>query len=177
MNQQTAVDETTARRPADQFPNFSVLLSSTRRGARLARLLTEAHLRHRGLPTDTASHLVAELAANAVTHGRVPGRDFRLTLYVVGGTLRIEVSDTRGDRLPEPRHPAVDAESGRGLLLVDALADRWGVREDRFPRKTVWAELCCSAPEPDVAVPGVTGDSLRKNSGGKNPTKPHPSRP
>ncbi|MEU6479676.1 ATP-binding protein [Streptomyces sp. NPDC047017] len=129
-----------------QFPHFTVLLSATRRGARLARLLTEAELRRWGLPTETASHLVAELAANAATHGRVPGRDFRLTLYVIGGTLRIEVTDTRGDRLPVPRQPAEDAESGRGLLLVDALADRWGVAEDRFPRKTVWAELRCAPP-------------------------------
>ncbi|MFC7869273.1 ATP-binding protein [Streptomyces murinus] len=121
-------------------PDFSLLLSSTRRGARLARLLTEAQLRRWGLPTETASHLVAELAANAVTHGRVPGRDFRLTLSLVGETLRIEVTDTRGERLPTRQRPAEDAESGRGLLLVDALADRWGVREDRFPCKTVWAE-------------------------------------
>ena len=158
MNQEIAVAESTAQQ-ADQFPNFSVLLSATRRGARLARLLAEAHLRHWGLPTESASHVVAELAANAVTHGRVPGRDFRLTLYVVGDTLRIEVSDTRGDRLPEAQRPCVDAESGRGLLLVDALADRWGVREDRFPRKTVWAEVCCSGPEPEPAVSGAAGDS------------------
>ncbi|MGW3494144.1 ATP-binding protein [Streptomyces sp. NPDC001020] len=143
MNQETA--EGTAQ-PAAQFRNFTVLLSSTRRGARLARLLAEAQLRSWGLPTETASHVVAELAANAATHGRVPGRDFRLTLYVVGGTLRIEVTDTQGDRLPEPQQPSVDVESGRGLLIVDALADRWGVSEDRFPRKTVWAEL--GSPEP-----------------------------
>lgn len=85
-------------------------------------------------------HLVAEPAANAATHGRVPGRDFRLTLYVVGETLRIKVSDTRGDQLPRAGATAPDAESGRGLLLVEALADRWGVAPGPAPRKTVWAE-------------------------------------
>jgi anti-sigma regulatory factor (Ser/Thr protein kinase) len=95
-----------------------------------------------------AEHVVAELAANAATHGRVPGRDFRLTLYVVGGTLRIEVTDTCGDRLPRPEHPAADAESGRGLLLVEALADRWGVAREPRPRKTIWAELDL-VPEPE----------------------------
>ena len=88
-----------------------------------------------------AEHIVAELAVNAATHGRVPGRDFRLTLYVVGDTLRIEVTDTRGDCLPRTEPPTSDAESGRGLMLVDALADRWGVAPGPRPRKTVWAEI------------------------------------
>nr|WP_202036402.1 ATP-binding protein [Streptomyces mexicanus] len=121
--------------------NFSLQLSPTPRGARLARLLAAEQLRTWGLPLHPAEHIVAELAANAATHGRVPGRDFRLLLYVVGDTLRIEVTDTRGDRLPRVRPAAADAESGRGLLLVDALADRWGVVSGPPPRKTVWAEV------------------------------------
>jgi len=126
-------------------PNFTALLSPTPRGARLARLLATEQLRAWGVPLDRAPQIVAELAANAVTHGRVPGRDFRLTLYVVAATLRIEVTDTRGDELPRitPESTLADAESesGRGLLLVDALADRWGVAEGARPRKTVWAEV------------------------------------
>ncbi|MFF8398820.1 ATP-binding protein [Streptomyces sp. NPDC016172] len=121
--------------------NFSVQLSPTPRGARLARLLATEQLRSWGLPLDPAQQVVAELSANAATHGRVPGRDFRLLLYVVAATLRIEVTDTRGDRLPSPQLPCPDTESGRGLLLVDALADRWGVTPGLPPRKTVWAEL------------------------------------
>ncbi|MFI2204108.1 ATP-binding protein [Streptomyces sp. NPDC020192] len=123
------------------IPNFSVLLSPTPRGARLARLLATGQLRDWDLPLESAEHIVAELAANAVTHGRVPGRDFRLTLYVVGDTLRIEVTDTRGDHLPRAQHTSPNDESGRGLLLVQALADRWGVTEGPTPRKTVWAEV------------------------------------
>ncbi|MEV8551541.1 ATP-binding protein [Streptomyces glaucescens] len=121
--------------------NYGVQLSSTRRGARLARLLAAERLRSWGLPLDPAELIVAELAANAVTHGRVPGRDFRLLLYVVGDTLRIEVTDTCGTRLPRVRQADPDADSGRGLLLVDALAARWGVTEGPAPRKTVWAEV------------------------------------
>ncbi|MEU6093686.1 ATP-binding protein [Streptomyces sp. NPDC047079] len=136
--------------------NFGVLLSPTPRGARLARLLATEQLRSWGLPTDRAEHVVAELAANAATHGRVPGRDFRLMLYVVGGTLRIEVADTRGDRLPSARQPAAESESGRGLLLVEALADRWGVAPGPRPRKTVWAELDF-APEPGRTCSGARG--------------------
>jgi anti-sigma regulatory factor (Ser/Thr protein kinase) len=126
-------------------PNqLSVLLSPTRRGARLARLLTVAHLASWGLPSRRAEQVVAELAANAVLHGRVPGRDFRLTLTVGHGRrLRVEVTDTRGEALPSSGRvpPRDDAESGRGLLLVEALADAWGVDAGPPPRKTVWAEL------------------------------------
>ncbi|CAL9494407.1 hypothetical protein SUDANB176_03311 [Streptomyces sp. enrichment culture] len=139
MNQRTA-------EPGAPVRNFSVQLSPTPRGARLARLLATEQLRSWGLPLDPARQIVAELAVNAATHGRVRGRDFRLTLYAVGDTLRIEVTDARGERLPEPHTPASDAESGRGLLLVEALAHRWGVSEERFPRKTVWAELRLASP-------------------------------
>ncbi|MEU6469418.1 ATP-binding protein [Streptomyces massasporeus] len=121
--------------------NISLLLSPTPRGARLARLLATEQLRSWGMPLDPAEHIVAELATNAATHGRIPGRDFRLTLYVVGCTLRIEVTDTHGDRLPHLTRPAADATTGRGLLVVAALADRWGVTPGPHPRKTVWAEV------------------------------------
>lgn len=62
---------------------------------------------HGSPASDTAALLVAELAANAVTHGRVPGRDFELAVRLLGRTLRIKVSDTRGERRPPaPERPA-----------------------------------------------------------------------
>ncbi|KAF4409402.1 MULTISPECIES: ATP-binding protein [Streptomyces] len=135
---------------------FTVLLSPTRRGARLARLLAAAQLREWGVPEDVverAEHVVAELAANAAVHGRVPGRDFRLRLALTtaaghGGVLRAEVADARHDRFPgnHPDGPPPGGESGRGLLLVEALADRWGVTPGPLPRKTVWAEFGLAAP-------------------------------
>ncbi|NEY35375.1 ATP-binding protein [Streptomyces sp. PRKS01-65] len=123
--------------------NFAIQLSATRRGARLARLLTERQLDDWGVPSQGAAQIVAELASNAVLHGRVPGRDFRLRLKLLGdGTLRIEVTDARGDRAPRVTGPvAADAEGGRGLRIVAAFADRWGVDEALVPAKTVWAEL------------------------------------
>jgi anti-sigma regulatory factor (Ser/Thr protein kinase) len=79
---------------------FTQRLSSTPRGARLARRLTVHQLHEWGVPygsapSDAAAAIVAELAANAVTHGRVPGRDFELHLALLPDTLRIEVCDTR----------------------------------------------------------------------------------
>ncbi|WP_053674515.1 ATP-binding protein [Streptomyces sp. NRRL B-1140] len=121
--------------------DFSLQLSATPRGARLARLLATEQLRSWGIPLDPARQIIAELSTNAATHGRTPGRDFRLLLYVVADTLRIEVTDTRGDCLPSPQLPDTEDEPGRGLLLVEALADRWGVTPGLPPRKTVWAEL------------------------------------
>lgn len=95
-----------------------MLLSPTRRGARLARLLSTAHLGDWGLPTGAAAHIVAELATNAVLHGRAEGRDFRLRLTVHrDAVLRIEVTDARGERLPPAPGTVVEAggeaESGR----------------------------------------------------------------
>ncbi|GAB2813995.1 ATP-binding protein [Streptomyces chlorus] len=101
---------------------FTQLLSSTRRGARLARLLAVTELRSRGASqelTERAELVVAELAANAVLHGRVPGSCFRLTLVLdpAAGHLRVEVSDARGDLhpLPCPTGTAPDAlRTGEG---------------------------------------------------------------
>lgn len=129
---------------------FTQLLSSTRRGARLARLLAAGQLRDWDAPcglSERAVAVVAELAANAALHGLVPGRSFRLTLAYERATrrLRVEVTDAAGDRSPPLSTPGPppgpDDESGRGLLLVAALAERWGT-EPYFPAgKTVWAEI------------------------------------
>ncbi|MGW7050294.1 ATP-binding protein [Streptomyces sp. NPDC054887] len=124
---------------------FVQRLSSTRRGARLARILAAQQLDAWGVPfgtgpSDAVALVVAELAANAVTHGHVAGRDFEVRLLLLGGgRVRIEVADTRGERRPRAR-PAGDGEGGRGLLVVAALADAWGVTE-RSVGKVVWAEL------------------------------------
>ncbi|NUK54629.1 ATP-binding protein [Streptomyces lunaelactis] len=130
---------------ATPIAEFTQRLSATRRGARLARHLAVHQLDGWGIPygsdySDAAALIVAELAANAVTHARVPGRDFELRLTLCPKTLRIEVSDARADREPAPRPPTPDSETGRGLLLVDALASAWGTA-DRVVGKTVWAEL------------------------------------
>ncbi|WP_037813842.1 ATP-binding protein [Streptomyces sp. NRRL S-1022] len=135
---------------------FSQLLSSTRRGARLARLLAVGQLRAWQVPPaaiERAEQIVAELAANAALHGRVQDRDFRvsLTLDTATGALRIAVTDARGEQPPRENtkpEPTPDAEDGRGLLLVTALADRWST--DPYPAggKTVWAELRVHEPFP-----------------------------
>lgn len=134
-----------ASRPEQR--RFSMLLSSTPRGARLARRLAGEWLDTWGFPYGSSAHdavtlIVAELANNAAQHGRVAGRDFRLGLCAVGeATVRVEVTDTRSERLPVTLTPTSEATNGRGLVLVDALATRWDVRPRvGAPGKTVWAE-------------------------------------
>ncbi|MGM1075468.1 ATP-binding protein [Streptomyces sp. H28] len=137
---------------------FEMRFTSTPRGARLARRLSAHRLDAWGVPYGTGPHeeivvVVGELAANAVRHGHVGGRDFRLRMDVTAcpDTVRIEVTDTRGDRNPpgpaEVRTPGAEDGGGRGLLLVAGLAARWGwcPRGDG-PGKTVWAEYLLPAP-------------------------------
>ncbi|MEU2897013.1 ATP-binding protein [Streptomyces sp. NPDC001273] len=147
---------TTPPEPAPVPRTFQMRFSSTPRGARLARHLVAVRLDAWGLPYGTDDHdaivlITAELTANAVLHGNVPGRDFHLRLALLptgprAATVRVEVTDTRGERVPPrpdaPRREALAVdETGRGLLLVTALATRWAwhPRPDG-PGKTVWAE-------------------------------------
>jgi anti-sigma regulatory factor (Ser/Thr protein kinase) len=136
--------------PRAQVPvtlgTFTQLYSSTPRGARLARRLVANRMDVWGFAYDSevseaVTLVVAELAANAVRHGRVRGRDFRVRLVLREDVVRVEVADGRADRLPVLQEPS-DGDGGRGLLIVVALAERWGVvpREDGT-YKTVWAEI------------------------------------
>lgn len=133
---------------------FCMQFTSSPRGARLARRLAVKRMEAWGHPSESdlscrVALLVGELTANAVSHGRVPGRDFRLGLRhtpraagTAGGCVRIEVSDANPE--PPPARPVVhgpDDESGRGLLLVDVLAVRWGTSPRHPVGKTVWAEV------------------------------------
>ncbi len=90
---------------------------------------------------DTAALLVTEIVTNAARH---VGGDLQVTAGVDCVTLRVEVCDT-SQVLPQMTgSPDWDSESGRGLVLIDALADLWGA--DRLPTgKCVWFELSVPA--------------------------------
>ncbi|MFG2883400.1 ATP-binding protein [Streptomyces sp. NPDC048297] len=109
-------------------------LTSVRR----ARRLVTAQLRDWAVGdlSDTAELLVGEVVTNALRHTRGP---LRLNLRLSDSRLLCEVEDT------EPACPArgvvdTDAEGGRGIELLDLLADAWG--SDRTATgKTIWFEL------------------------------------
>jgi hypothetical protein len=83
-----------------------------------------------------AALVVTELATNAIEHAR---SDFTVSVVVADGGIRIEVRDW--SRLePRIQDASIVATSGRGLLLVDALASAWGIIHGEAV-KVVWAQL------------------------------------
>ncbi|MEV0241136.1 ATP-binding protein [Streptomyces sp. NPDC050674] len=87
--------------------------------------------------SDVAELLTSELVTNAIVH---TDHDAVLTATVGPRGLRVEVRDFVA-RLPRPRVPvADDGTNGRGLFLVQSLADAWGVRPHGVG-KAVWFEL------------------------------------
>ncbi len=118
-----------------------VRLPSLPESAWVARRLTQYVLMNQwGLGPQLTEHavlLVSELVGNAVRH--TGARVFALRLQKGRGRIRVEVRDpSRGLPCLMPVHE-LDT-SGRGLFLVDKLADRWGA--DLAPRgKTTWFEM------------------------------------
>ncbi|MER5951255.1 ATP-binding protein [Streptomyces sp. NPDC001904] len=117
--------------------------------ARHIRRIVRAYLHRWALTelTDTAELAVTELLANVVRH--VPGRFCSVLILRVENGLRVEVTDP-DPRLPEVQQAGQLAEHGRGLMLVEALTDRWGTTPSP-PGKTVWFE--CDAKNRDGAAP------------------------
>ncbi|MEV4225587.1 ATP-binding protein [Streptomyces bobili] len=89
---------------------------------------------------ETVELLAGEVIANAVLYSAAPC-DVAVTR--TDERLRVEVKDT-DPLLPSVVEAGPNDERGRGLLLVDALADAWGVQSE-YPGKTTWFEI---APEP-----------------------------
>ncbi|MGW0706689.1 ATP-binding protein [Streptomyces sp. NPDC002643] len=95
--------------------------------------------------TPTAELLTSELLTNAVRAETAygDGRDVAVRFELSGAELRVEVSDSAGGK-PELRCAEDGDECGRGLVLVDALADDWGVAPRHGAGKVVWALLALS---------------------------------
>jgi anti-sigma regulatory factor (Ser/Thr protein kinase) len=86
-----------------------------------------------------ASLLATELVTNGLRHGGGPRS---MTLKARSGRLRIEVADNLPLRSPRRRPAPPTAEGGRGLALVEAMADAWGTRRLLLRKgKVVWCEL------------------------------------
>jgi anti-sigma regulatory factor (Ser/Thr protein kinase) len=90
-----------------------------------------------GFDTDDVELVVTELATNVVQHA---GSRYSVELCFEGETVTVEVSDDSGQR-PERKTPRVMESGGRGLLIVDTLSKRWGVREGHRGGKVVWADI------------------------------------
>lgn len=105
------------------------------------RRVLRLHLELWGLPgvVYAAQICVTEMVANVVRHVG-PGTASCLSVSMNGDRLRIEVSDTAPEALPTLIKAAGESEAGRGMALVDGVADSWGVIL-RGDSKVTWCEL------------------------------------
>ena len=115
------------------------------------RLAVVAALRPWGVPkvADDMGLIVTELVVNSIRHGNPDG--VTVILMVRDGVAVLEVEDDNGGR-PAVLQTAEDEEGGRGLILVRALADRWGYRPGACGQKTVWASLALPGSGPEYAT-------------------------
>ena len=101
---------------------------------REARRFVSSLLSEAGIDPEIPELLVSELVGNAVRHGRT-AFTVRILLSEV---VRVEVQDGNAV-VPTLQAARGDAEAGRGLMLLDAMAARWGV-DERADGKAVWFE-------------------------------------
>jgi serine phosphatase RsbU (regulator of sigma subunit)/anti-sigma regulatory factor (Ser/Thr protein kinase) len=115
-----------------RFTSDARSVSSARRFA--ADVLTAWGL---GRMVDVTRLLLGEVATNAVQH---TVGDVRVRLTRLPAALRVQVYDS-SDRRPDVRTADADSESGRGLVIVESLADAWGFESVDATSKVVWFEL------------------------------------
>ena len=125
------------RHPAEE--DVALALPADLTAAREARRHADRALRRWRLSdlVDPVLLVVSELVGNAVRHGRPP---VDLRLRRTGRSVRLEVHDEASEP-PAERRPDADAEYGRGLLIVDAVATESGVKDVPGNGKVVWASF------------------------------------
>lgn len=115
--------------------------------ANTARAPSEARARLRALEpalprdlVDDVALLVSELVANSVLHaGLGPDASVGMRVVATASRVRVEVRDAGPGFAPRPAAPGLQRTSGRGLFIVDRIADRWGVERGRGA--CVWFEI------------------------------------
>ena len=90
-----------------------------------------------GVDPDSVVMSMTELVTNSIKHGAGP---VYVELTADSDNLLLVVSDSSED-MPIRPEIAVDAETGRGILILESLTTRWGVRPDPTGGKTVWCEF------------------------------------
>ncbi len=145
---------------AQEVPTSSVMaVPHGPAGVGEARHRMREDLRTNGVPDpviDDAVLILSELLSNAYRHGRPLSREHGAAQgYGNGGVLAawrvdergrltVEVTDGGGPTRPFPATPSVTARGGRGLNIISALSQEWGVR-DASGEVTVWAALSTRA--------------------------------
>ena len=173
--------------PGTQTFQRMIRLAALPTAPRMARVFVVQTAKEWMLPEDcidTVELLTSELVTNAVKEtGRVDGPTIPkptehvtvvcIWVRVVGDVLRVEVWDSDTTQpIQKPLSP--DAESGRGLFLVESLSRRWGCYSPKGPGKVVWCEIGLSPDGTRRTASASTHGPLprRKTSA---PTAPRPS--
>lgn len=90
---------------------------------------------------DDVALVVSELVGNAVRHAKgLPAGGLHVDWEIRPGVVEVAVTDGGGSTVPRARNAGPDAQGGRGLAIVDALADDWGTRQQGGVL-TVWAAI------------------------------------
>jgi anti-sigma regulatory factor (Ser/Thr protein kinase) len=122
-----------------------------------------------GLPpslVDDVLLLTTELVTNSVRHSpAADGGTVDVAVVLAPDRIRVEVSDPGSGFAHVPRHPGTLSEGGRGLFLVDVIADRWGLGDGGGT--TVWYELGVERDDAPAAAAaqGSTGPALGAGAG------------
>ncbi|WP_234433179.1 ATP-binding protein [Streptomyces sp. NRRL WC-3549] len=141
-------------------------------GVGQARRRMREQLRGNGVPdtvVDDAVLILSELLSNACRHGRPLDRtadrgdgDVRVAWHVgPAETLTVEVTDGGGPTRPVPATPSVTARGGRGLNIISALSEEWGVRDGARGEVTVWALVSSGHAPQTFPPPGRTTTAHR----------------
>jgi anti-sigma regulatory factor (Ser/Thr protein kinase) len=137
---------------------FKITLPAVPTAVAYARSLVSSTLGRWSVPhlIDTAELLTSELATNAITATvATDGGDtgiIQLRIAMVDVSLLVGVWDC-DPAPPAPQEPDDNAEGGRGLMLVEALAKQWGTRPSRRGGKVVWFEMDAARPATGRGLP------------------------
>ncbi len=127
-------------------PTWVVEFAAVEEEVAVLRHKVRAHLGVWGLKdlVDDVQLCVSELVANVITHVGV-GTPTTVAVQMNGAFLRIEVHDPDTRTLPTLVAPDLESEGGRGMALVGAVTDRWGVQLSA-DRKVTWCEIATGLP-------------------------------
>ncbi|MFD4256568.1 ATP-binding protein [Streptomyces sp. NPDC058534] len=134
------MNHVTGPQAADVESQYHAEFAMGAHSARHLRRVLRLYLVRSGMPdvADAAELALTELVANVVRH--VPGRRCRVCFLLLPGAVRVEVADSCPE-LPVPAGADTLSDGGRGLVIVAAMADRWGVTPYADGQgKTVWFE-------------------------------------
>lgn len=141
-----AVSPSNARsHPAVLAPPEVLRLPHRAESVRIARRTLRESMVRMNLPdefSDDAEVVISELLGNAVRHARaIAGGVVVMGWQLRNARLHLRVTDGGSGRTVEARKASLTAVSGRGLHIVERLADEWGVTNHAGGLRTVWASL------------------------------------